>query len=146
MKDNRPIRQQVEELTDEQKAMLPKIRRNRAIFLLLILAAMLAIFLYASISCSQAEEEYETLCSQSDSVRIRDGYTQELENLIAERQYAKLVYENAVQRKAILIPVCCFCGIAGIVVCLFYYRTSYPYYTAKRYKYLRDNQRSKIAH
>jgi len=143
MKDNRPIRQQVEELTDEQKAMLPKIRRNRAIFLLLILAAMIAVFLYAGISCNRAEENYETLCAQSDQNIAQGVFDQKLIN---DRQYAKLVLEHAIQRKAILIPVCCFCGIAGIVVCLFYYRTNYPYYTAKRYKYLRDNQRSKIAH
>ena len=59
MKDNRPIRQQVEDLTEEQKAMLPKIRRNRAIILLLILAAMIAVFLYAMISCNRVNRLYQ---------------------------------------------------------------------------------------
>ena len=138
MKDNRPISKQVEELTDEQKAMLPKIRRNRAVFLLLILAAMVAVFLYAGISCSRAEENYEALCAQSDQ-NIAQGIFDQA--LINERQYAKLVLDHTVQRKAILNAVCCFCGIAGIVVCFFYYRTSYPYYTAKRCRYLRQTQK-----
>ena len=138
MKDNRPISKQVEELTDEQKAMLPKIRRNRAIFLLLILAAMVAVFLYAGISCSRAEENYEALCAQSDR-NIAQGMIDQA--LINERQYAKLVLDQAVQRRVILNAVCCFCGIAGLVVCFFYYRTSYPYYTAKRCRYLRQTQK-----
>ena len=138
MKDNRPIRQQVEDLTDEQKAMLPKIRRNRAIILLLILAAMIAVFLYAMISCNRAEKHYDTLCAESDK-NIAHGIFDQ--SLIEERQYAKLVHQQAVQRKAILIPMGFFCGIAGMVVCLFYYRTGYPYYTAKRCRYLRNNQK-----
>ena len=113
---------------NEQQALAPKLRRNRALILVGILTALIAVVLYATLSCRQAEENYQALCVQSDR-NLAQGIVDP--ELTAQRTYAMQVMEQAQGRMLLLIGVGLFCAIAGTVVCLVYYKISYPWLSRK---------------
>lgn len=125
------MQKRAESLTEEQKMLLPKLKRNRLLILVGILAALVAVVLYATLSCRQAEEAYEALCVRSDK-NLTQGVVDP--ELVAQRSYAMQVMEQAQGRMFILIGVGIFCAIAGTVLCIVYYKLSYPWLSAIKRK------------
>jgi len=121
---------------NEQQALAPKLRRNRALILAGILAALIAVILYTTLSCRQAEENYDALCVKSDQ-NLAQGIVDP--ELTSQRSYAMQVMEQAQGRMLLLIGVGIFCAIAGTFLCLVYYRLSYPWLSAMKHKENKEN-------
>lgn len=154
MKKN--IEQEVATLTPEQKDSLPNIYKTQMIGQTLILAVALIIaticFARFSIKENAAEDNYNLLTSNQNMTMTVDGTITNslsldstqmnsihiLDNNDAQLQLLEEKNEMGTYKWVSLVV----CGVAGII-CLFilhiFLKKKHPYYSGKKYKYLKNN-------
>ena len=136
----KPIEQQIAELTEEQKANLKPLYKKYGIILLSILGICAILgtigYLYTSSLVNEAEEKYNDLCYATElnaDLGIIDL------DLMDEHHEAMDAYFDLLPFTYAPIGAAGLLLIIGVLVTYFVFKKKYPYFTEKRYTYLKKS-------
>lgn len=139
MKDTRTMQEQVAELSYEQKLSIMKIRKCAVIFeafLMVILVVALALTVFFHIQAADAKDEADRI----DTMRKLDAINGKFSlNSFDEWEEAFDRYcdmQDAGMYTMLIGGVVLVLGGVGELV---YIKTKYPYYSDKKYKYIKKN-------
>ena len=139
---NLPIEQQIAELTPEQKNAMGKIYKKYAIsiiaVLLLCVIAIVVLYAQASTKEEQAKEEYDII--QTKIALYEQAKRYDL-SLYDESMKALDEYHDAQQAKYFVLVAVSVVGILGILAVMFIFKKKYPYFSEKKYAYLKKIQK-----
>lgn len=135
------IEQQIAELTPEQKANMGKLfKKYIAGIVVVCLVAILAaggLFVETSLRLEKAEERYERISTEIELNAENNTYDL---SLFDEKREALDEYYDIKEERLNSLYVGCAIAFFGVIVIEVIYRKKYPYFSEKKYAYLKKMQ------
>lgn len=136
MKDTRPIRVQVAELTEEQKQNIPTIYKYHLIFSLTIIGLFLLALLISHICVVSAQTKLNQLENELDTISVSERYA-----LYEDWTSAIDQYDSTIHLRTMISIIGGSILIVLALAAQFYINKKYPYYNEKKYFYLKKSAR-----
>ena len=140
MKDLRPIEEQISELTDKQKANIPKVFAVQISIILIVFAVIICIFCFFAMSAERCTDRYQLLDVQSELNELNGSY-----DFSVFEEKMKLLDKIDMLHKAKFISLIAG-GIIGMAVVLavqLIINKGFPYYSEQKLIYLLKSKKQK---